>query len=38
MKNATQVGGKTAAELEGTCPPDTVDIGTWCLETRALSR
>lgn len=33
VKNASRVGGKTAAELEGTCPPDTVSIGSWCLET-----
>ncbi len=34
-KNASRVGGKTAAELAGTCPPATVDLGTWCLETRS---
>jgi hypothetical protein len=33
VKDASRVGGKTAAELEGTCPPDTVDIGSWCLDT-----
>ena len=33
VKNASRVGGKTAAELDGTCPPDTVDLGTWCLES-----
>ncbi len=31
--NATHVGGRTAAELAGTCPPQTVDIGTYCLDT-----
>jgi hypothetical protein len=31
--NANHLGGKTAAELEGTCPPDTVSIGSWCMET-----
>ena len=31
--NSSRVGGKTVAELEGSCPPDTVDIGTWCLES-----
>lgn len=35
--NAKEVGGKTAAQLEGTCPPDTISIGggggSWCLET-----
>ncbi len=33
VKNATKVGGKTAAQLAGTCPPATVDIGTWCIDT-----
>jgi hypothetical protein len=33
VKNASRVGGKTAEEIAGTCPPDTVDIGTWCLDT-----
>lgn len=33
VKNADKVDGKTAAELAGTCPPDTVDIGTWCLDS-----
>jgi hypothetical protein len=33
VKNANEVGGKTAAQLEGTCPPDTVDIGSWCLDS-----
>jgi hypothetical protein len=33
VSDSTRVGGKTAAELEGSCPPDTVDIGTWCLES-----
>jgi hypothetical protein len=33
VKNATRVGGKTAEQLAGTCPPATVDLGTWCLET-----
>ena len=37
VKNADEVGGKTAAQLEGTCPPDTVDIGSWCLETAPYS-
>jgi len=31
--NAKKIDGKTAAELEGSCPPETVDIGTWCLES-----
>jgi hypothetical protein len=33
VKNASRVGGRTAAELAGTCPPATVDLGTWCLES-----
>lgn len=31
--NASRVGGRTAAQLEGTCPPATVDLGSWCLDT-----
>ena len=26
-------GARRSAELEGTCPPDTVDIGTYCMES-----
>ncbi len=33
VRNASKVDGKTAAELAGTCPPATVDIGTWCLDS-----
>ena len=33
VKNATRIGGKTAAQLSGTCPPATVDLGSWCLDT-----
>ena len=33
VNNASRVGGKTASQLEGTCPPDTVDIGSWCLDS-----
>lgn len=33
VKNATRVGGRTAEELAGTCPPQTVDLGSWCLDT-----
>jgi hypothetical protein len=33
VKDATRVGGKTAEELAGTCPPNTVDLGTWCLDS-----
>jgi len=33
VHNASRVGGKTAAELAGTCPPATVDLGTYCMDT-----
>jgi hypothetical protein len=33
VKNATRVGGRTAAQLAGSCPPATVDLGSWCLDT-----
>ena len=33
VSNAKKINGKTAAEISGTCPPDTVDLGTWCLES-----
>ncbi len=33
VANATRVGGKTDGQLEGSCRPETVDIGTWCLES-----
>jgi hypothetical protein len=33
VKNASRVDGKDAEELAGECPPDTVDIGTWCLDS-----
>jgi hypothetical protein len=33
VNNASHVGGKTAEQLAGTCPPQTVDLGTWCLDT-----
>jgi hypothetical protein len=32
VKNASRVGGKTATEIASSCPPDTVDLGTWCLD------
>ena len=31
--NSNKIGGKTAAQLTGSCPPATVDLGTWCLES-----
>jgi hypothetical protein len=33
VRNAQRVGGKTAAELAGTCPPATVELGTYCMDT-----
>jgi hypothetical protein len=33
VKDASRVGGRTAQELAGTCPPNTVDLGTWCLDS-----
>jgi hypothetical protein len=33
VKNASRVAGKTAEQLAGTCPPATVDLGSWCLDT-----
>jgi hypothetical protein len=33
VADASRVGGKTAEELAGSCPPATVDLGTWCLDS-----
>jgi hypothetical protein len=33
VKNSTRIAGKTAEQLTGTCPPASVDLGTWCLES-----
>jgi hypothetical protein len=33
VKNAQAVNGKTLAEIEPSCPPSTVNLGTWCLDT-----
>jgi hypothetical protein len=33
VKDASKVDGKSAQELAGTCPPATVDLGTWCLDS-----
>jgi len=33
VRNASRVGGKTADQLAGTCPPAAVDLGTWCMDT-----
>jgi hypothetical protein len=31
-KDATEIAGKALAEIEPSCPGDTVNLGTWCLE------
>jgi hypothetical protein len=33
VRNASRVDNLTAEQLAGTCPPATVDLGTWCLST-----
>jgi hypothetical protein len=33
VKNSSRVGNLTAEQLAGTCPPATVDLSTWCLDT-----
>jgi hypothetical protein len=33
VRNASRIDGKTAEELAGTCPPNTVDLGTWCIDS-----
>jgi hypothetical protein len=33
VHNSSRVGGLTAGQLAGSCPPPTVDLGTWCLDT-----
>jgi hypothetical protein len=33
VANSNRLDGKTSAQLAGSCPPETVDIGTWCLES-----
>jgi hypothetical protein len=33
VRNASRVDGETAEQLAGTCPPATVDLGTWCLDS-----
>jgi hypothetical protein len=37
VRNASRVDGQTAEQLAGTCPPATVDLGTWCLDTAPYS-
>ncbi len=35
--NAKKLDGKNAEALVPSCPPDTVDLGTWCLESAPYS-
>jgi hypothetical protein len=32
-KNAEKLGGLTAEQVGGSCPPNTVNLGTWCLDS-----
>jgi hypothetical protein len=32
-RSARTLGGLKAEQLEGSCPPATVDLGSWCLDT-----
>lgn len=33
VKNADELDGKKLEEIEPSCPPDTVNLGTWCMES-----
>jgi hypothetical protein len=33
VKNSSRVDNLTAEQLAGTCRPETVDLGTWCLDS-----
>jgi hypothetical protein len=33
VANSRRLGGKTLTDLEPSCPPSTVDLGTWCMMT-----
>jgi hypothetical protein len=33
VNDARRLDGQTAEEISGTCPPATVDLGTWCLDS-----
>jgi hypothetical protein len=37
VKNAKELSGRTLADLTLSCGPQTVDLGTWCLEASAYS-
>jgi hypothetical protein len=36
-KDASKLDGMTAEQVAGSCPADTVDLGTWCLESSPYS-
>jgi hypothetical protein len=33
VKDSQEIDGKTLADIEPSCPPATVNLGTWCLDT-----
>jgi len=33
VANAERVAGQTPEELAGSCPPQTTDVGTWCIDS-----
>jgi hypothetical protein len=33
VNNATHISGKTLTDIEPSCPPSTVNLGTWCMMT-----
>ena len=33
VHEASHLDGKTATQLKGSCRPETVDVGTWCIES-----
>ncbi len=33
VNNAKKIDGQTPEQLTGSCPPATVDLGTWCLDS-----
>lgn len=35
VKNSNEIGGRSLAEITPSCGPETVDLGTWCLEASA---
>jgi hypothetical protein len=33
VSDSSHLAGKTLAQVEGSCPPATVDLGSWCLDS-----